>query len=64
VVEILAGTPHEIWDIFTHLANVLPPRVTLRVRNTGDRQRTRPFMLQTVTSRWRSRQFDSSLAGG
>jgi hypothetical protein len=64
VVEILAGTPHEIWDIFTRLANVLPLRVTLRVHNTGDCQRTRPFMLQTVTSRRRPRRLDSALAGG
>ena len=64
VVEILAGTPHEIWDVFTRLANVLPPRVTLRVHNTGDRQLTRPFMLQTVTSRRRPRRLDSAFAGG
>jgi hypothetical protein len=64
VVEVLAGTPDEIWGIFTRLANVLPPHVTLQVHNTGDRQLTWPFMLQTVTSRWRSRQLDSSLAGG
>jgi len=64
VVEVLDGTPHEVWDIFSCLANVLPPRVTLQVHNIGDRLFTRPFMLQTVTRRWLARHVDSVLAGG
>src|SRR5687767_5605711 len=63
VVEVLAGTPHEIWDIFTCLAHALPPRVTLRVNDVGDCRRTRPLTLQTVTRRWPPRRPYSTLAG-
>jgi hypothetical protein len=63
VVEVLAGTPHEIWDIFTCLAHALPPRVTLRVNDVGDCQRSRPLTLQTVTRRWPPRHPYSTLAG-
>jgi hypothetical protein len=63
VVEVLAGTPHEIWDIFTCLAHVLPPRVTLRVHNVGDRQLIRPLALQTVTRRRLPHHAYSTLAG-
>ena len=32
-VELLAGTPHEVWNVFTRLAARLPPRVRLVVHS-------------------------------
>jgi hypothetical protein len=34
IVDLLAGTPHEVWNVFTRLASRLPPRVRLVVYST------------------------------
>jgi hypothetical protein len=31
IVDLLAGTPHEVWNVFTRTASRLPPRVRLVV---------------------------------
>ena len=51
IVDLLAGTPHEVWNIFTRLASRLPPRVRLVVHGAPDRGFTRPFTLETTTGR-------------
>ena len=51
IVDLLAGTPREVWIIFTCLASRLPPRVCLVVHSAPDRGFTRPFMLETTTGR-------------
>ena len=51
IVELLAGTPYEVWNVFTRLASRLPPRVRLVVHSTPDRGFTRPFTLETTTGR-------------
>ena len=51
IVDLLGGTPHEVWNIFTRLASRLPPRVRLVVHGAPDRGFTRPFTLETTTGR-------------
>src|SRR5262245_13408952 len=51
IVDLLAGTLHEVWNIFTRLAPRLPPHVRLVVHSTPDRGFTRPFKLETTTGR-------------
>jgi hypothetical protein len=51
IVDLLAGTSCEVWDVFTRLASRLPPRVRLVVRGAPDRGCTRPFALETTTGR-------------
>jgi hypothetical protein len=51
IVDLLAGTPHEVWDVFTRLASRLPPRVRLVVHSVPDSRFTRPFGLETTTGR-------------
>jgi universal stress protein A len=50
-VDLLAGTPHEVWNVFTHMAFRLPPRVRLVVSITPSSRDTRQFGLQTTTGR-------------
>jgi hypothetical protein len=49
IVDLLAGTPHEVWDVFTRLAFRLPPRVRLVVHSAPNSGYTRPFALETTT---------------
>jgi hypothetical protein len=51
IVDLLAGTPHEVWNVFTRLASRLPPRVRLVVHSAPDSGFTRPFGLQATTGR-------------
>ena len=51
MVDLLAGTPHEVWKVFTRMASRLPPRVRLVVHSAPDSEFTRPFVLETTTSR-------------
>ena len=51
IVDLLAGTPHEVWNVFTRLASRLPPRVRLVVRSAPNSGCTRPFALETTTER-------------
>jgi hypothetical protein len=51
VVDLLAGTPHEVWNVFTRMASRLPPRVRLVVQSAPDSRFTRPFGLETTTGR-------------
>ena len=51
IVDLLIGTPSEVWNVFTHLASRLPPRVRLVVHNTPDSKFTRSFALETTTGR-------------
>ena len=51
IVDLLAGTPHEVWNVFTRLASSLPPHVRLRVHGAVDRRLTEPFALETTTGR-------------
>ena len=48
IVDLLAGTPHEVWNVFTRLASRLPPRVRLVVHSASDRGFTRSFALETT----------------
>ena len=50
-VDLLAGTPREVWNVFTRLVSGLPPRVRLVVHGTVDRGFARPFTLETATGR-------------
>jgi hypothetical protein len=49
IVDLLAGTPHEVWNVFTRMASRLPPRVRLVVHSAPDSGFTRPFGLETTT---------------
>jgi hypothetical protein len=51
IVDLLAGTPYEVWNVFTRLASRLPPRVRLVVHGTPDSGFMRPFALETTTGR-------------
>jgi hypothetical protein len=51
IVDLLAGTPHEVWNVFTRMASRLPPRVRLVVHSAPDAGFTRPFGLETTTGR-------------
>ena len=48
-VDLLAGTPYEVWNVCTRMASRLPPRVRLVVRGAPDRGYTSPFALETTT---------------
>jgi hypothetical protein len=50
-VDLLVGTPHEVWNVCTHMASRLPPRVRLVVHGALDRGCSRPFALETTTGR-------------
>jgi hypothetical protein len=50
-VDVLACTPHEVWDIFTRVASHLPPCVRLMVHGTIDQRFTGQLTLETVTRR-------------
>jgi hypothetical protein len=50
-VDLLAGTPCEVWDVFTRLASRLPPRIRLVVHSAPDSGFTRSFALETTTGR-------------
>jgi hypothetical protein len=51
MVDLLAGTPHEVWAIFIRMASRLPPRVRLVVHSVPDAGFPRPFGLETTTGR-------------
>jgi hypothetical protein len=51
IVDLLADTPHEVWNVFTRMATRLPPRVRLVVHSAPDSGLTRPFALETTTGR-------------
>jgi hypothetical protein len=51
IVDLLGGTPHEVWNVFTRLASRLPPHVRLVVHSAPDSGCTRPFALETTTGR-------------
>jgi nucleotide-binding universal stress UspA family protein len=51
LVDLLASTPCEVWDVFTRLASRLPPRVRLTVHSTTNSGFKRPFVLETTTGR-------------
>jgi hypothetical protein len=51
IVDLLAGTPHEVWNVFSRLASRLPPRVRLVVHGAADPGLTRTLALKTTTGR-------------
>ena len=51
IVDLLAGTPHEVWNVFSRLASRLPPRVRLVVHGAADPGFTRTLALKTTTGR-------------
>ena len=61
IVDLLAGTPFEVWDVFTRLASRLPPRVRLVVHSAPNSGFTRPFALETTTGRLSSHAPRTSL---
>ncbi len=61
IVDLLAGTPHEVWNVFTRLASRLPPRVRLVVHSVPNSGFTRPFALETSTGRPSSHALRTSL---
>jgi hypothetical protein len=50
-VDLLAGTPYEVWSVFSCLASRLPPRVRLVVHGAPGPGFTRTFALETTTGR-------------
>lgn len=50
IVELLDGTSHEVWNVFTRLASRLP-RVHFVVCGAPDSEFTRPFALKTTSER-------------
>jgi hypothetical protein len=50
-VDLLVGTPYEVWNVFSRLASRLPPRVHLVVHGGPDPGFTRTFALETTTGR-------------
>ena len=63
-VDVLACTPHEVWDIFTRVASHLPPCVRLAVHGTIGQRFTGQLALETVTRRLPSRRPRASLVTG
>jgi hypothetical protein len=61
IVELLAGTPQEVWNVFTRMASRLPPRVRLLVHAAPDPGFSRPFALETTTGRLPSHEPCTSL---
>jgi hypothetical protein len=51
IVDLLTGTPHEVWNVFTRLASQLPPHVRLVVHSTPNSEFMQPFALETTTGR-------------
>ena len=51
IVDLLTGTPHEVWNVFARLASRLPPHVRLVVHSTPDSRFTRPVALETTIGR-------------
>jgi hypothetical protein len=51
IVDLLAGTPYEVWNVFSRMASRLPPHVRLVVHGAPDLGFTRPFALETTTRR-------------
>jgi hypothetical protein len=51
IVDLLAGTPHEVWNVFARLTSRLPPRVRLVVHSAPDSGFRRSFALETTTGR-------------
>jgi hypothetical protein len=51
IVDLLAATPYEVWNVFTRLASSLPPHVRLVVHSAVDREFTGLFTLKTTTGR-------------
>jgi hypothetical protein len=49
IVDLLAGTPYEVWNVFTRLASRLPPRVRLVVHSASDGGCMQPLTLETTT---------------
>jgi hypothetical protein len=49
IVDLLAGTPHEVWNVCTRVASRLPPHIRLVVNSALDRAGMRPFTLETTT---------------
>jgi hypothetical protein len=60
-VDLLAGTPGEVWNVFTRLASRLPPSVHLVVHGVTEAGCTRPFALKTTTGRLPSHTLRASL---
>jgi hypothetical protein len=54
IAELLGGTPHEVWNVFTCLASSLPTHVRLLVHAVVDRRCTSQYTLETVTGRMSS----------
>src|SRR5262245_58845576 len=50
-VDLLAGSPHEVWNVCARIVSRLPPRVRLVARGAPDRGCTRSFALETTTGR-------------
>jgi hypothetical protein len=51
IVDLLAGTPCEVWNVFSCVASRLPPRVRLVVHGAPDSGSRRSFALETTTGR-------------
>jgi hypothetical protein len=64
IVDALACTHHEVWEIFTRAASRLPPCVRLLVHGAVGHQFARQFTLETVTRRLPARRPRASLVTG
>jgi hypothetical protein len=64
IVDALACTHHELWEIFTRVASRLPPCVRLLVHGAVGHQFARRFTLETVTRRLPARRPRASLVAG
>jgi hypothetical protein len=64
IVNTLACTPHEVWDIFTRVASRLPPCVRFLVHGAGGHQFAGPLTLETVTRGLSARRPQAPLVAG
>jgi len=64
IVDTLACTHHEVWEIFTRVALRLPPYVRLLVHGAVGHQFARRFTLETVTGRLPAHRPRASLVTG
>jgi hypothetical protein len=61
IVDLLAGMPHEVWNVFTRMALRLPPRVRLVVHSVPDSGFRRSLALETTIGRLPSHARRTSL---
>jgi hypothetical protein len=64
IVDLLAATPHEVWDVFARVASRLPPRIRLVVHGALGGGFARSCTLETITARLPAQAPRTSLVAG